>query len=169
MLLANGLRFVDQLDPKYVTTTKDGKLSLTVPEESGRMLITVNDVKQPQPVKDVTGTAGSKEVTLSWTGTGTKYNVYQSTVSGGLWTKVKETTGTSVNISDLNNGRTYYFTVTAVNESGNESVPFASSGLVPHYDASKASIKELTTLDNGELNLAQASNVKANFLPGRCD
>ncbi|MBT2697431.1 fibronectin type III domain-containing protein [Bacillus sp. ISL-40] len=169
VLLANGLRFVDQLDPKYLTTTKDGKLSLTVPAESGRMLITVNDVKQPQPVKEVTGTAGSKEVTLSWTGTGTgtKYNVYQSTVSGGLWTKVKETTGTSVNISDLNNGRTYYFTVTALNESGNESVPAASSGLVPHYDAAKASIKDLTTLDNGELNLAQSSNVKAAFyLPG---
>lgn len=169
VLLANGLRFVDQLDPEYLTTTKDDKLSLTVPAESGRMLITVNDVKQPQPVKEVTGTAGSKEVTLSWTGTGTgtKYNVYQSTVSGGLWTKVKETTDTTVNISDLNNGRTYYFTVTALNESGNESVPAASSGLVPHYDAAKASIKDLTTLDNRELNLAQSSNVKAAFyLPG---
>ncbi|WP_160719438.1 pullulanase X25 domain-containing protein [Bacillus sp. USDA818B3_A] len=162
-LLANGLQFVDQLDKKYEAVTKDGRLSLTVPAESGRMLLTVNEVKLPVPVKDVTGTAGSKQVTLSWTGNAAKYNVYQSTVSGGLWTKVKETTDTTVNLADLNNGRTYYFSVTAVDKNGNESVSSFTSGLVPHYDLTKAGIKDLTKLENGELNLAQASNVKAAF------
>ncbi|MEH7117623.1 alpha-amylase family glycosyl hydrolase [Neobacillus vireti] len=162
-LLANGLRFVDQLDKKYEATTKDGKLSLTVPAESGRMLLTVNEVKLPVSVKDVAGKAGSKQVTLNWTGNGSKYKVYQSTVSGGMWTKVKETKDTSVNITDLDNGRTYYFAVTAVDENGNESILAATSGLVPHYDVSKASIKDLSELENGELNLALASNVKAAF------
>ncbi|PFO01373.1 amylopullulanase [Bacillus sp. AFS076308] len=162
-LLANGLRFVDQLDKKYESTTKDGKLSLTVPAESGRMLLTVNEVRQPVSVKDVNGAAGSKQVTISWTGNGDKYNVYQSTVSGGLWTKVKETTNPSVTISNLDNGRTYYFAVTAVDGNGNESVPAATTGLVPHFDVTMASIKDLTKLENGELNLAKASNVNATF------
>lgn len=166
-LLANGLRFVDQLDPKYASTTKDGKISLTVPAETGRMLISVNEVEKTESVKDVTGTVGSKEVTLSWKGEGTKFYVYQSTVAGGLWTKVKETTGKTVDISDLNNGRAYYFEVTNVDKNGNESTPVATTGLVPHYNVGKASVNALTALDNGELNLAQASNVKATFyLPG---
>src|SRR3954466_7275623 len=127
------------------------------------MLVSVNEVKKPLSVKAVTGTAGSKKVLLNWSGTSAKYNVYQSTVSGGLWTKVQETTNPSVTISNLDNGRTYYFAVTSVHENGNESVPITTSGLVPHYDVAKASIKDLTGLENGELNFAQASNVKATF------
>jgi hypothetical protein len=159
----NGLWFMDQLDQKYVAGTNNGKLSLTIPAESGRMLINVNKVAKPEPVKHVTDTVGSKQISLSWKGNGTKFYVYQSTVAGGLWTKVKETTATTVNISDLNNGRTYYFKVTSVDKNGNESSPAVTAGLVPHYDVSKASIKDLTVLDNGELNLAQTSNVKADF------
>ncbi|MGG1676129.1 alpha-amylase family glycosyl hydrolase [Neobacillus sp. NRS-1170] len=162
-LLGNGLRFVDQLDSKYAAETKDGKLSLTVPADSGRMLISVNEVKKPESVKELTGTAGSKEIALSWIGNGTKFYVYESTVAGGLWTKVKETADTSVNISGVNNGRTYYFKVTAVDKNGNESAPSATTGLVPHYDVSKASVKDLTVLENRELNLAQKSDVKALF------
>ncbi|MFF2877670.1 alpha-amylase family glycosyl hydrolase [Gottfriedia sp. NPDC057991] len=162
-LIANGIRLVDQLDKNYVATVKDGKLTLSIPAESGRMLLSNNDVKNPQSVKNVIGTVGSKQITLNWTGTGTKFNVYQSTIAGGLWTKVKETTNTSVNISDLNNGRNYYFSVTAVDSNGNESEPAVSVGLVPHYDVSKASVSNMTALDNQELNLALESTVKATF------
>lgn len=166
-LLLNGLRFVDQLDLQYTAVTNNNKLSLTVPAESGRMLISVNTVTQPASVQQVTGKAESKHITLSWKGTGTKFCVYQSTVAGGLWTKVKETSDTMVDISDLNNGRTYYFKVTSIDKNGNESSPAYTSGLTPHYDVSNASVNDLTILDNGELNLAKSANVKAAFnLPG---
>lgn len=162
-LIANGLRYVDQLDTNFVAIAKDGKLTLTVPAESGRMLISNNEVKQPQSVKNVIGTSGSKQITLSWTGIGTKFNVYQSNIAGGLWTKVKETTSTTVDISGLNNGRNYYFAVTAVDSNGNESERAVSAGLVPHYDVGNASATNLTALSNEELNLALDSNVNATF------
>ncbi|MEH6939589.1 alpha-amylase family glycosyl hydrolase [Bacillus sp. JJ664] len=162
-LIANGLHFVDQLETNYGSTVKDDKLTLTVPAESGRMLLSNNEVKKPQQVENVTGSVSSKQITLNWTGTGTKFNVYQSTIPGGLWEKVKETTNTTVDISGLNNGRTYYFTVAAVDSNANESEPAISSGLVPHFNVANASVTNLTALANGELNLALESNVKANL------
>lgn len=52
------------------------------------------------------------------------YNVYRGTISGGPYTKVNSsliTTGTSFTDTSIQAGQTYYYVVTTVDTSGNES------------------------------------------------
>lgn len=70
-------------------------------------------------------TAGDKQVSLSWTapaiGSPTSYNVRRSTVSGGPYADILDTTtapATSYKDTTVENGTTYYYVVTAVNATG---------------------------------------------------
>ena len=70
--------------------------------------------------------AGAHSVTLSWTGTGTagtRYNAYVSTVSGGPFVKLTSTPLISPSYTDntVQSARTYYYVVTALNASDQES------------------------------------------------
>ena len=87
----------------------------------------------------VTGTSGgtqhtatvnltvTAEVMLSWTASGSPgiagYNAYRSTTSGGPYTKVNSGLISSTNYNDtaVQNGYTYYYVTTAVNNQGMES------------------------------------------------
>jgi len=65
--------------------------------------------------------------TLSWTAstsTVTGYNVYRGTVSGGPYTKINSLLVAAVTYTDstVQSGTTYYYVMTAVDSSGNESV-----------------------------------------------
>lgn len=53
--LINGIKFTDQLDKKYTTVSKDGKLTVTVPAMSGRMLVSDKgqNLKRPAVVTAV--------------------------------------------------------------------------------------------------------------------
>jgi hypothetical protein len=64
---------------------------------------------------DVTWTISSSPGVVS-------YSVYRSTVSGGPYTKVGSATGTVFTDATVKSGVTYFFVVTAVDGSGNESV-----------------------------------------------
>ena len=72
-------------------------------------------------------TAGSSQVSLSWTGPAsdggplvTGYHVYQGITPGGesFNAPVTTATGTSATVTGLTNGTTYYFVVRAVNATG---------------------------------------------------
>ena len=70
--------------------------------------------------------AGAHSVALSWTGvvTGvTDYNAYASTVSGGPFVKLTSTPLISPSYTDnsVQSERTYYYVVTALNASAQES------------------------------------------------
>jgi len=66
-------------------------------------------------------------VSLSWVASTSSnlkgYNVYRGTVSGGPYTKVNSTVVTTLTYSDssVQAGQTYYYVVTAVDNSNNES------------------------------------------------
>jgi len=69
---------------------------------------------------------GSHTVTLNWLAsdsTVSGYNVYRSTTAGGNYVKITASPVTTANYVDRNvdNGTTYYYVTTAVDESGSES------------------------------------------------
>lgn len=74
----------------------------------------------PAPMK-LTATAGDKKVALTWTAvTGaTGYNVKRSTTAGGPYTTIaSNVTGTSYEDTNVVNGTTYYYVVTAIGANG---------------------------------------------------
>ncbi len=76
----------------------------------------------PYPATGVTATAGTGQITLSWTaGSGaTSYDLFRAAESGfeGTNPVVTGITGTSYTDTNLNSGTTYYYHVAAVNGSG---------------------------------------------------
>jgi hypothetical protein len=97
---------------------------------SGNVTITSNASNSPGNIS-LTGTgiqaAVSHSVTLSWTAstsTVVGYNIYRSTVPGGPYTLVTSSPVSATTYTDttVQAGVTYYYVVTAVDASGNESV-----------------------------------------------
>ncbi len=64
----------------------------------------------------------SQSATLNWSGNGSFYNIYRSNTASGPYTKtVNLTTSTSYTDGALQNGKAYYYVVTALNILGEES------------------------------------------------
>ncbi len=92
---------------------------------------TTQDIEIPLAPAAPTGlmaTPGNKKVTLDWDDNTEAdlagYNVYRSEVSGGPYTKVATVATVTLskhNDTGLTNGTTYYYVVTAFDDSGNES------------------------------------------------
>ena len=77
-------------------------------------------LQPPIAPTNLAAVAGNGQVSLSWSASygATSYNIYESTTSGGPYTKINSTTNTNYTVTGLTNGATYYFVVTAVNSAG---------------------------------------------------
>jgi hypothetical protein len=96
---------------------------------SGTITLTTNATNGPFAASlSGTGVAAPQHsVTLAWTAstsTVVGYNVYRGTVSGGPYTVITTSPDASTSFTDnaVQAGQTYYYVVTAVDGSGNESV-----------------------------------------------
>ena len=85
----------------------------------------VAPVTAPGAPAGLTATAGDARVSLSWKAPGsdggarvTSYNVYEGTSKNITGKPVTSAKGTGATITNLTNGTTYYFKVTAVNQAG---------------------------------------------------
>lgn len=82
------------------------------------------DTTAPDPVIGVTVTIGDGFITLSWSASIaddlSHYFLYQGTSSTSLSSTGENITTNSKTLTDLTEGTTYYFYVTAVDEAGNE-------------------------------------------------
>jgi hypothetical protein len=82
----------------------------------------------PSAPTGLTATAGNNTVSLDWNNNGegdlAGYNVYRSTTSGSGYVKLNSSllTSSDYNDSNVSNGTTYYYVVTAVDAGSNESV-----------------------------------------------
>ncbi|MGA4721777.1 alpha-amylase family glycosyl hydrolase [Fictibacillus nanhaiensis] len=173
-LIVNNVKLTDQLDKKYKTTVNDGKLTITVPAMTGRMLVSDKgqNLKTPEAVKNVKATEGSHSVALSWSGDAKRYAIYQTTISGAFYEKVAETKGNSIKINDLDNGRKYYFAVVAIDKNNNESVKTESKAAIPHVALKDGNyeIAGVTALENGVIDLSKSQNVSADiYIKGETD
>lgn len=163
-LIVNNIRFTDQLNLGYKAITQNGKIKITIPAMSGRMLVTDHgqNLKRPATVFHLKATEGNHSATLSWSGNAKTYHIYQSTIQGGDYTKVATTKEQTITISNLNNGRNYYFAVTAVDRYGNESskVPIKKA-IVPHValTSSNTKLQNITQLMNSTVDLSKRLSV----------
>jgi glycosidase/fibronectin type 3 domain-containing protein len=119
-------------------TTSTGSLQATLNPESATLLLTgkvdLTPPAAPQGLKVTKESAG--QIELSWTAVpgAISYNVYQSPVSGGGYTKsnTSAVTGTTFTATGLTNADTYYFVVKALDQPGNESDASNEVSGIPH-------------------------------------
>jgi glycosidase/fibronectin type 3 domain-containing protein len=93
---------------------------------------------------------GDSTVSLAWNSVpdADGYNIYRSPLSGGGWEKVNDTLLASPDYIDtgLQNARTYYYVVTAVDGSGNESAYSNEVTALPHLTINWANLQYPPTL-----------------------
>ncbi len=165
----NGVDFKDQLSEKNVIKVGDGKVTLTIPAMSGQMFVSKNArIKPPATVNDLKVEEGVGSATLSWSGKAEQYNVYMTNIEGALYKKVETTTDNSVKIDGLDNGRKYYFSVTSVDQHGNESGKTATEEVVPHIPLTEGSytINGVSELESSVLDLAEPKTVESSISVG---
>ncbi len=99
------------------------------------------DITAPVAPQNLTATGSNEQVSLSWDANTeidlAGYNVYRSTVAGGPYSKLNASLVTATAYSDtgLTNGTPYYYAVTAVDASTNESNDSAEVSAIPQAGA----------------------------------
>jgi len=100
----------------------------------------------------LSATAANRSVTLRWTGTAPRYNLYRSTTSGASYTKIASdikwncyTDNTAVN------GTTYYYVVTSLDSLENESGYSNQASAAPAGGANQGLVAEYK-FENGALD-----------------
>lgn len=119
--LANGTSFVDALNGGSYSVDGSGSITVpNVPARSGAVLVLDGAMAAPPAaVTDLSVTAvRSGEIDLGWSATGAEsYDIYRSLVSGGGYSLVANTTGTSFTDTGLTNATAYYYVIVARNDS----------------------------------------------------
>jgi hypothetical protein len=117
--------------PSFTTETQQENLGFAVVDFGG---VTPPDTTPPAVPTGLTASGAKKKVNLNWNDNTEPdlagYNVYRATAPGGPFTKVNTSlvTTSAYTNTGLTSGTTYYFYVTAVDTTGNES---AASAIVP--------------------------------------
>jgi glycosidase/fibronectin type 3 domain-containing protein len=103
----------------------DGVVSTSVGPMSAILLLATGvDLEPPAVPTGLQATEeGDATVSLAWNEVpgAAGYNLYRSPLSGGGWENVDSVTNTEFTDTGLQNARTYYYVVTAVDSLGNES------------------------------------------------
>jgi hypothetical protein len=125
----------------------------------------------PAAPLNLTATAGNQQLSLAWTASpgATSYNVKRAATNGGPYTTVASPVGTSYTDTNVTNGTTYYYVVTAVNASGesansNQASATPSAGPAPPAPP----ITSSCTVPISAVNTAGNTNVVGNGTPASC-
>lgn len=128
-------------------TVGGGSLTVSVGPRSAVILLATGVDLEPPPAP--TGLQvteeGNSTISLTWNSVSgaNGYNVYRSPLSGGGWQKVNGDLLSSPGFMDsgLQNARTYYYVVTAVDGSGNESAYSNEVSARPHFAINWANLQ----------------------------
>ena len=128
-------------------TVTNGKISGTIVAKSAWLLITgLIDLQPPAKPAGLNVTdEGNAQVSLAWnnvSGAAT-YNVYRSPVTGGGYIKANAAPlpGNNFTDTELRNGQTYYYVVTALDSVGNESAYSNEVSALPHFTIGWANLQ----------------------------
>ena len=128
-------------------TVENGAIEASIDGKNAVILIANNVDLEPTPAPDSLQVTdeGAGTVSLAWNsvpGAG-GYNLYRSPLSGGGWVKVNDALLASSDFVDegLQNARTYYYVVTAVDGSGNESTYSNEVSALPHLTIGWANLQ----------------------------
>lgn len=127
----------DALNDDTYTVT-GGQISLNVAGRWGAILITPPgvDLTPPEAPAGLTAAEGDATVELAWevVPDAAGYHVYRSPVSGGGYERLTDgaLSGTGYTDDTVQNGRLYYYVVTAVDAAGNESGRSNEVEALPH-------------------------------------
>ncbi|HEV8581564.1 MAG TPA: fibronectin type III domain-containing protein [Thermoanaerobaculia bacterium] len=119
--------------PSFATETQRDNVGFVVVDLGA---VTPPDITPPAPPTGLTATAGNKQAILDWNdNTETdlaSYRVYRSTNSAGPFSLITTVAVSNFTNTGLKNNTTYFFYVTAVDTSGNESGPSNQVSATPH-------------------------------------
>lgn len=110
-------------------------------------VLTVADIFVPT---SLTAIGGDSNVDLSWNSVteATSYNIYRASTSGGQYTQIATgITETTCTDSDVTNGTTYYYVVTAVSSDG-ESAYSNEASATPNKDETGEDLLDIYMVDN---------------------
>jgi len=134
--LTNGTKYA------YAVTAVDNAGNESTPSDAVEKIPDASDSTAPSAPSGLAGTSGNTEITLSWdevtAGDLQHYNVYRGTSSSVTEIDGQDPVSTSSTESftdiGLTNGTKYYYVVTAVDDSGNESGPSTLLEKTPFAD-----------------------------------
>lgn len=132
----------------------NGAISNSIGPMSAVLFITGNVDLQPTaaPANLHVTNEGNAQVSLAWNSVSGSvgYNVYRSSLSGGGFVKVNGSpvSGTSFDDTGLQNSKTYYYVVTALDGAGNESKYSNEVNALPHYVIGWANLQWPPTMNH---------------------
>lgn len=158
---ADGVAWTQVGTSQSITMASSVTLGLAVTAHNDTVLCTatmdsVSTGGIPAAPTGLTATAGNAQVSLSWAASSgaTSYNVKRATVSGGPYTTITNVTTTSFVNTDLVNGTTYYYVVSALNASG-ESANSSQASATPSVPTPPATPTGLNaTAGNAQVSLS---------------
>ena len=115
--------------PSFTTEAQKDNVGFAIVDFGG---VTPPDTTPPAAPTGLTASPAKRKINLNWTANGEPdlagYNVYRSNSASGTFTKLNSSlvTGTSYTNSGLTSGSTWFYRITAVDTSNNESAPSAT-------------------------------------------
>ena len=136
-----------------------------------RYTVTSSGSSVPASPANLTATAGDAQVSLSWDAVSgaDSYTVMRATVSGGPYTAIAtDVTTTTYTDTDVTNGNTYYYVVTAVNNDG-ESTYSNEASATPTASAPAYSALLRVTMVTGEIKEYEMDSAQIGDFLSWCD
>lgn len=132
--LPNGLVLSDRLHGQVESTVTGGKLTLTIPAQTGLMMVSTVNLRTVPQVTGVTAQGQDGRVEIGWSAVpgAESYQVYRAAIEGGSLTMVGTANGLAYTDVNVTNGTKYYYAVTAKIGAG-ESFLSEMSAATPAY------------------------------------
>ncbi|RAP73188.1 alpha-amylase [Paenibacillus montanisoli] len=141
--LPEGLTLADELGSGVQGTVAGGVIELTVKAMSGLMMTSTEDLVLVPQVQHLAASGGNGEVTLTWDAVegATGYNVYRAAIEGGQLQLAGHADENAWTDTSVVNGKKYYYTVTAVTDSG-ESLLSEYASATPSFAITEVAITQ---------------------------